>query len=83
MFADDASTDQPPLDPVAPGRVDPAGLKGAHGRTGRMLKNAGLPFEDDEFDDEHDDGAEAGADDVPSADDDDSTSASSSEGATA
>lgn len=30
--------------------IDPAELKNALGRTGRMLKTAGLPFELDEFD---------------------------------
>jgi hypothetical protein len=31
--------------------IDPTELKNALGRTGRMLKTAGLPFELDEFDD--------------------------------
>ncbi len=30
--------------------IDPAQLKSALGRTGRMLKTAGLPFEHSEFD---------------------------------
>ncbi|MCW2920553.1 MAG: hypothetical protein JWL76_427 [Thermoleophilia bacterium] len=43
-------------DPEAPdAKLDPAGLQDALGRTGRMLKTAGLPFDDDEFDDEADD----------------------------
>lgn len=43
-----------PDDPTTPdpSKLDSEGLKDAHGRTGRMLKAAGLPFEDDEFDDE-------------------------------
>lgn len=36
------------------GDLDAAGLKGALGRTGRMLKTAGLPFDDDEFDEDDD-----------------------------
>lgn len=35
-----------------PEKLDPAGLKDALGRTGRMLKTAGLPFEEDEFDED-------------------------------
>lgn len=46
--------DQPDPEPETPDavteRLDPDALKGAHGRTGRLLKQAGLPFEDDEFD---------------------------------
>lgn len=62
MSGDDTPTTP---DPTAPGTdLDPAGLKDALGRTGRMLKTAGLPFDEDEFDD---------ADDA----DDDSLSASS------
>lgn len=30
---------------------DPSALKHAHERTGRMLKQAGLPFDEEEFDD--------------------------------
>ncbi|MCW2924214.1 MAG: hypothetical protein JWM98_1618 [Thermoleophilia bacterium] len=29
--------------------LDPGSLKDAHGRTGRMMQSAGLPFEADEF----------------------------------
>jgi hypothetical protein len=46
--------DQPDPEPTTPDpiteRLDPDGLKDAHGRTGRLLKAAGLPFEEDEFD---------------------------------
>ncbi len=35
-----------------PDKLDPDGLKDALGRTGRMLKTAGLPFEEDEFDED-------------------------------
>lgn len=38
--------------------MDPSELKQALGRTGRMLKTAGLPFELDEFDEQDD--ADAG-----------------------
>jgi len=42
--------------------IDPAALKDAHGRTGRMLKNAGLPFESDEFDEDDDETSESSFD---------------------
>lgn len=49
---------------------NPDALKHAHDRTGRLLKQAGLPFEEDEFDDaageETAGGETAGAADVPS-----------------
>ena len=48
MDAEQPDPDQVPPDAVTE-RLDPDGLKGAHGRTGRLLKAAGLPFEDDEF----------------------------------
>jgi hypothetical protein len=35
--------------------TDPEGLKDALGRTGRMLSTAGLPFDEDEFDEADDD----------------------------
>jgi hypothetical protein len=63
MNGDDATNSDP--DAVTVG-LDPDALKDAHGRTGRMLKTAGLPFEDDEFDDE-----------LVGEADDDSTSSSS------
>ena len=44
MSSDDVKPD--------PEKLDPAGLKDALGRTGRMLKTAGLPFEEDEFDED-------------------------------
>jgi hypothetical protein len=52
MNGDDTNAPDTP-DPVTTG-LDPDALKDAHGRTGRMLKSAGLPFEDDEFDDADD-----------------------------
>lgn len=53
MHADQSEPDPhtqrtPPKTP----RVDPEGMKDAHARTGRLLKHAGLPFEDDEFDED-------------------------------
>ena len=47
--------------------IDPAGLKDALGRTGRMLKTAGLPFEDDEFEgdgEDEDDSSSSSSDDA-------------------
>jgi len=44
----DEDAPAPTTDAVT-GHLDPDALKGAHGRTGRMLKTAGLPFEDEEF----------------------------------
>jgi hypothetical protein len=38
----------PPGTPIP----DPDALKSAHGRTGEYLKKAGLPFEDDEFEED-------------------------------
>lgn len=52
MSGDDTPTTP---DPAPDAKLDPAGLQDALGRTGRMLKSAGLPFDDDEFDDEADD----------------------------
>ena len=47
-------------DPEAPdAKLDPAGLKDALGRTGRMLKTAGLPFEEDEFEADDDSTSES------------------------
>lgn len=64
----DAPTDRPDPEPDTPDAVtahlDPDRLKDAHGRTGRLLKNAGLPFEEDEFGD-------VGADDSSSSSSDD------------
>ncbi|MCW2926412.1 MAG: hypothetical protein JWM86_380 [Thermoleophilia bacterium] len=56
--------------------LDPSGLKDALGRTGRMLKTAGLPFEDEEFDDER--LAEAGTPDATGQDEDEDEGSSSS-----
>lgn len=42
----------PPRDRPTDVPRDGAGLRDAHDRTGRMFQQAGLPFEDDEFDDE-------------------------------
>ena len=48
MAAGDESTpDRPDPSKVA---LDPDALKQAHGRTGNYLQKAGLPFEEDEFD---------------------------------
>jgi hypothetical protein len=58
----DGPTPDPELPDAATVHVDRGSLQGAHGRTGRLLKNAGLPFEAEEFE----------------AADDDSTSSSSS-----
>lgn len=58
---------------VTTGHMDPDALKDAHGRTGRMLQNAGLPFEEDEFDEADDDSSSSS-----SADEDSSSSSSSS-----
>jgi hypothetical protein len=63
-----------PPDPVTT-NLDPDALKDAHGRTGRMLKSAGLPFEDDEFDDADDDSSSSSS----SEDGDESSSSSSSD----
>lgn len=55
-MADDLEPRDPNPDgtPASPPTVlnDPEGLKAAHDRTGRMLHKAGLPFDDDEFEDE-------------------------------
>lgn len=56
MNPDDTDAQQRGDAPKAP-PVDPAGMKGAHGRTGRLLKHAGLPFEADEFDESDADAA--------------------------
>lgn len=48
MDADQPDTEPTPTDAITE-RLDPDGLKDAHGRTGRLLKAAGLPFEDEEF----------------------------------
>jgi hypothetical protein len=49
MTGDDIKPD-PTSDHETPDtKLDPEGLKDALGRTGRMLKTAGLPFEEDEF----------------------------------
>jgi hypothetical protein len=45
---DPREEDEPlPVDPT----LDPDALRDAHGKTGKYLKQAGLPFEDEEFDD--------------------------------
>ncbi len=55
-------------DPEAPDtNLDPAQLKDALGRTGRMLKTAGLPFEEDEFDADDDSNSETSDSDAPSS----------------
>jgi hypothetical protein len=55
MISDERPSDEPTTPDPAHGAGeidDQTGLKSAHGRTGRMLKLAGLPFEEDEFDDD-------------------------------
>ena len=61
--------------------LDPDGLKDAHGRTGRLLKAAGLPFEEDEFEEADEDetsasseGSSDGSSDEDSSSDADDTS---------
>ena len=72
MSGDDASTTP---DPEAPDtNLDPAGLKDALGRTGRMLKTAGLPFEEDEFDDADDDSLSDSSESESSSSEDSSSS---------
>lgn len=57
-----------PMTPAATtASMDPDALKDAHGRTGRMLQNAGLPFEEDEFDEADDDSTSASSDDSSSS----------------
>ncbi len=75
MSGDDTTTNPDPETPDA--KLDPAGLKDALGRTGRMLKTAGLPFEDDEFDADDDSSSESSDGESCSSED----SSSSSEGA--
>jgi hypothetical protein len=40
---------QHPNEAPSPDDIDPSALKDALGRTGRMLQAAGLPFEEEEF----------------------------------
>ena len=61
MNGDDALTPAPLPDPMT-ANLDPEGLKDALGRTGRMLKTAGLPFEADECDDADDDSTSSSSD---------------------
>lgn len=62
---------------VPPGVLDdPHGLKAAHDRTGRMLHQAGLPFDEDEFDDDDDDSSGASTEPSDDASDDDASSSS-------
>ena len=78
MSGDETTPDSEPE--TIPAGLDPDALKDAHGRTGRMFKAAGLPFEDDEFDDADDDStsssSEDGDEDSSSSSDDDSSSSS-------
>lgn len=62
MHGDEAHPTPEPNDAGAPG-LDPDRLRDAHGRTGRMLKNAGLPFEEEEFDDADADETSTSSDD--------------------
>ena len=62
-------------DPEAPdAKLDPAGLQDALGRTGRMLKTAGLPFDEDEFEDADDDSLSDSSDGESSSSEDSSSS---------
>lgn len=65
MHADDPQPDPETPDAVTE-RLDPGRLKDAHGRTGRMLKNAGLPFEEEEFDEADEDETSASSEDSSS-----------------
>jgi hypothetical protein len=78
VWHDQAMADDldPPTSPD-PAEIDPAGLKSAHERSGRMFKQVGLPFEEEEFTEEGDggnggatgDAADSGDDkDIPPAD---------------
>jgi hypothetical protein len=73
----DPSTPDTP-DPVT-AHLDRDGLKGAHGRTGRMLQNAGLPFEEDEFEEAEHVDTDKLATGVDANEDADSSSSSSSD----
>ncbi len=53
MTGDDTTPNAPDPETVT-GDLDPSALKDALGRTGRMLQTAGLPFEEDEFEDDGD-----------------------------
>lgn len=61
-------------------RLDPDGLKGAHGRTGRLLQNAGLPFEEEEFEEAEGDDPATLATGVDATEDDADETSASSEG---
>jgi hypothetical protein len=52
-MGDDRDTKPDPSQPD-PSRLlrDPDALKESHGRTGRLLKQAGLPFEEEEFEEQ-------------------------------
>lgn len=76
MSGDDTPTTPDPETPDA--KLDPAGLQDALGRTGRMLKTAGLPFDEDEFEDADDDSLSESSD-GDSSSSEDSSSASDAE----
>jgi hypothetical protein len=67
MSGDETPTTPDPETPDA--KLDPAGLKDALGRTGRMRKTAGLPFEEDEFEDADDDSTSESSDESSSSED--------------
>jgi hypothetical protein len=67
MHGDDDTTPDPNADSDAATTPNVAdGLRNALGRTGRMLSTAGLPFEEDEFDDADDDSTSSSSEDAPS-----------------
>ena len=67
MNGDPTSPGDEPAPAIPPG-IDPDSLKDAHGRTGRMFQTAGLPFEEDEFDDEDSTSASSTGEAPPAAD---------------
>lgn len=71
MRGDESDPTSETPDPVT-AHLDPGALKDAHGRTGRLLQNAGLPFEEEEFE-------EADADETSSSSDGSSEASSDSE----
>ncbi len=72
MSGDDTPTTPDPEAPDA--KLDPAGLQDALGRTGRMLKTAGLPFDEDEFEDADDDSLSDSSESGSSSSEDSSSS---------
>jgi hypothetical protein len=77
----DASAPDPTPDTPDPltAHLDRGSLQDAHGRTGRMLKNAGLPFEEDEFDGDADSSSSSSSSSSESSSSSSSDSSSSEE----